>query len=281
MKAAQGANQDPDILFIQRLSGTAIKYLWLLAVFHDRNGVESCAELNWLTWAADMSHASTTRTIDWLEQDGLVQTLYIRGAKHARLTQKVAQLPMQTLKLMMQNRLVNPQNVELLEIPDLSTGVDKSGPNGSDHQGLMTTTQIKKLETPQNVELLAADGTEGTRVNPQNVDLLVHSPTTTTNYIHSLSTNFSSEDENKKSDFTDQTARLLARLGGISYWDALADVKHAMGEGDQPADILHYIEGWAAWCEQQGLTEGVGKSISHNIRMGDLPPDAPATTNNA
>lgn len=101
----------------------------------------------------------------------------------------------------------------------------------------------------------------------------VHSPTTTTDLNkpplldQERLTPLRAESDY---EFADATARLLCKLGGVLYHDALAAVNLALEAGDTQADVKEQIKAWSGWLGARGLVEGMGASIARNIRNGDL-----------
>jgi hypothetical protein len=208
--------RDPAVQFLQHTAPTALKVLVTLAVFHDRNGPEAAAALHWLCWAAKIGSATATRTTKWLEHEGLVQTFYIKGDKHLRLTAAAAQLPL-------------PLSI--------------TPPNGESHQ---------------------------------NDDSLVHSPTTATvlSIKYHTMDNLPVEKESHQNDdslsFADQTARVLVKLGGVLYDQALDAVQTALEQGDKQADVLSQIEQWSGWiaAHMPEVIPTMGLSIAKNLQKG-------------
>jgi hypothetical protein len=221
--------RDPAIEFVRTVPSTALKYLLILAIFHERNGAEACAAYKWLTHVTGKGTATTTRTMDWLEQEAFIVTFYIAGEKHARLTAKASQLPLPFMESLYEK--VSHQNDD-----SLSTGTT-------------TTTKYLKGDPMENLPV--------EKESHQNDD--------------SLTVKLGVQDRMLPLEFLDQTARLLVKLGGVTYDEARHALVAALLEGDTANDIMQQIEGWGAWFVLEGITENVGRSIANNIRNGDLP----------
>lgn len=212
-------NADPAVDFVRRTSPTALKLLVVLGIFRHRNGSEACASLQWVGWASDVGTATVTRTVFRLEQDGLVEVVYIAGDKHARLTAAAAQLDLPGF------------------LPGESHQID-------DSLGLVPTTTTVKYLIPPPVDNSAPE-----KVSHQNDDSLLP--------------------ESESALFADQTARLLARLGGVDYWSAREDVLAALAAKDTRQDVLEQVEHWGEWCALKGIAPS-GVVIARNVRSGDL-----------
>ena len=225
--------RDSAIEFVRTVPSTALKYLLILAIFHERNGAEACAAYKWLTHVTGKGTATTTRTMDWLEQEAFIVTFYIAGEKHARLTAKAAQLP----------------------LPFMESLYEKVSHHFDDSLSTGTTTTTKYLKGDP-IENLPVE-----KENHQNDDSLTVKVVQDRMPLEFLDQ--TSRLLVKLGGLTYDEARhalVAALLAGDTANDIMQQIE-GWGAWFEKEGITTL----------DGITVNVGRSIANNIRNGDLP----------
>lgn len=228
---------DDDLVLVQRYRGGPLSALLVMRIFAQRNGPAAPITTGWIKRQSGYSQDVVADSLARLADDGLAIQV---GRNLWRLTRSGLSVMGTAISTPIFSGGVAPTTTtEYINVQPVDNSGARDGDSAFFAESILTNVHGGNGHNQDDIGHISGDrGVDATG----------------------------------RAVFVDATARALAKMGGITYHEAAADVEIALSNGDTQADIALQVKRWAAWiATQPGADLAVmGRSISTNIRNGDL-----------